>query len=171
MSEYFLFQDVKKCIGCRACEVVCKTNKGLPSGPHLCQVVTVGPKYVGEQPRAAYTFMPCFHCENPWCVAVCPTGAMRKRAEDGVVFVDEDLCVGCKTCISACPWGAPQWHPRKGKVVKCDYCEDRLAKGLKPACVTICPTGCLQFGKPEDMPNVRRIRYAKAMAALDDQAT
>ena len=105
------------------------------------------------------------------CTAVCPTGAMRKRAEDGVVFVDEDLCVGCKTCISACPWGAPQWHPRKGKVVKCDYCQDRLAKGLQPACVTICPTGCLQFGKPEDMPNIRRVRYAKAMAALDERTT
>lgn len=167
MSQYYLFQDAKRCIGCHACEVVCKSNKKLMMGPRPCQVITVGPKLVGEVPRAAYTFMPCFHCENPWCVAACPTGAMQKRKKDGIVFVDQSLCVGCKTCMSACPWGAPQWNPETGKVVKCDYCKDRLDQGLKPACVTICTTHCLRFGRPEDVPHIRRERYAKATAALE----
>ncbi|MFH1139684.1 MAG: 4Fe-4S dicluster domain-containing protein [Pseudomonadota bacterium] len=168
MSKYYLFQDVRKCIGCRACEVQCKANKGLERGPKPCQIIEVGPRLIGDLPRAAYTFMPCFHCENPWCAAACPTGAMRKRSEDGIVTVNPDLCVGCKTCISACPWGAPQWNPAAGKVVKCDFCVDRLARGLKPACVTICPSGCLSFGRPEDMPPIRRTRYAEAMSSLGD---
>ena len=61
MSQYYLFQDTKKCIGCHACEVQCKANKDLPVGPRLCQIVQVGPKMIGGLPRAAYIFMPCFH--------------------------------------------------------------------------------------------------------------
>jgi Fe-S-cluster-containing dehydrogenase component len=168
MSCYYLFQDTKKCIDCRACEIQCKVNKDLPVGPKICQVIAVGPKMIGDLPRAGYTFMPCFHCENPWCVAACPTGAMQRRSEDGIVFVRQELCVGCKTCIAACPWGAPQWNPATGKVVKCDYCMDRIDQGLKPACVTVCPTGCLQFNEPDRIPPVRRRRYAEAMTALGE---
>lgn len=167
MSQYYLFQDTKKCIGCQSCVVVCKSNKGLPIGPKPTDIVTVGPKFIGDLPRAVYTFMPCFHCEEPWCVTACPTGAMQKRARDGIVFVDQNLCVGCKTCIFACPWGTPQWNPDTGKVVKCDYCMERIDAGLKPACVTICTTSCLQFGEAQEMPQVRRERYAQAVAAFE----
>ncbi len=167
MSDYYLFQDARKCIACHSCEVSCKSNKGLPVGPRLCQIITVGPRLVGGLPRAAYTFMPCFHCESPWCVAACPTGAMQKREKDGIVFVENSLCVGCKSCMSACPWGAPQWNAETRKVVKCDFCKDRVDAGLKPACATICTTHCLHFGKPEEIPPVKRERYAKAMATLE----
>ncbi len=166
MSKYYLFQDVKKCIGCRSCEVICKSHKDLPVGPRLCEIVAVGPSFIGNLPRAAYTFMPCFHCEDPWCVAACPTGAMQKRPEDGIVFVDHSICVGCKTCMSACPWGAPQWSEAMGKVVKCDYCMDRVDQGLKPACVTVCTTHCLHFGIANDIPAVRRQRHARTTASL-----
>jgi len=105
--------------------------------------------------------MPCFHCENAWCEAACPTGAMKKRSKDGIVYVDSALCVGCKSCISACPWGAPQWNPETGKAVKCDYCADRIDAGLKPACVTICTTHCLHFGKVQELSDIKRKHYAK----------
>ena len=164
MSKYYLFQDQKKCIGCMACVVACKSRQQLPPGPKPCMVVTVGPKNAGSAPRTAFTFMPCFHCENPWCVAACPTGAMSRRAEDGIVSVNPELCVGCKACIAACPWGAPQWHPANRKAVKCDYCHDRLEANEKPACVTVCPTRCLHFGEPDEIPEIRRIRHAQAMA-------
>ncbi len=167
MSKYYLFQDAKNCIGCHSCEVACKSNKGLPMGPKICEIITQGPKLIGNLPKTAYTFMPCFHCENPWCVAACPTGAMQKRERDGIVFVDQSLCVGCKTCMSACPWGAPQWNPETGKVVKCDYCMDRVDEGLKPACVTVCTTHCLHFGAPDTVPPIRRERYAKAMISFE----
>ncbi len=171
MSKYYLFQDAKNCIGCQSCEVACKTNKNLPVGPKICQIIKTEPRFIGNLPKASYTFMPCFHCENPWCVAACPTGAMQKREKDGIVFVDQTLCVGCKACMSACPWGAPQWNPETGRVVKCDYCMDRIDEGLKPACVTICTTHCLYFGTPETIPQIRRERYARGMSAMDEAQT
>lgn len=164
MSQYYLFQDTQRCIGCHACEVQCKANKMLPVGPKLCQVIEVGPQWSGDVPRAAYVYIGCFHCEKPWCVDACPTGAMQRRAKDGIVFVDFSLCVGCKCCISACPWGAPQWDPIRGGVVKCDYCMDRLDGGLQPACVTACPTGCLHFDRAENIKAVKRERYARKEA-------
>ena len=167
MSKYYLFQDTKRCIGCYSCEVHCKSNKNMPVGPRPAQVITVGPKMVNNLPRAAYIFMPCFHCEQPWCVSACPTGAMQKRPQDGIVFVDSALCVGCKTCVSACPWGAPQWDAERGKVVKCDYCLDRIDRGLEPACVTKCVTKCLHFGRVEDSVGIRRRRHAEMIATLD----
>lgn len=167
MSKYYLFQDAKKCIACQSCEIACKSNKNLPVGPRICQLVTIGPRFVGNVPRAFYGFMPCFHCENPWCVAACPTGAMQKRAKDGIVFADPELCVGCKMCMAACPWGAPQWNHETGKVVKCDYCMDRIDQGLKPACVTVCTTHCLHFAEASEVPQIRRERYARAIASFD----
>ena len=165
MSKYYLFQDTKKCINCHACEIQCKTNKSLPIDPKPCQVIQVGQKMVGGRPSASYVFMPCFHCEKPWCVEACPTGAMQKRDKDGIVFIDVNECVGCKNCIRACPWGAPQWHMESRVVVKCDYCVDRIDQGLKPACVTVCPTGCLQFGEASQLPDIRRIRHAEVIAS------
>jgi len=110
--------------------------------------------------------MPCFHCEEPWCVAACPTGAVQKRAEDGIVFIEESLCVGCKSCIIACPWGTPQWNPETGKAIKCDYCVDRVDQGLEPACVAKCVTKCLHFGEPSVKTKKIRERFAKAVAEL-----
>ncbi len=112
----------------------------------------------------AFVFMNCFHCEDPWCVPVCPTGAMRKRPKDGIVYVESSLCVGCKSCITACPWGAPQWNPETGKVVKCNYCMDRIDQGLEPSCVTKCVTHCLHFGKASDLNDTRRRRFAQNVA-------
>jgi Fe-S-cluster-containing dehydrogenase component len=89
---------------------------------------------------------------------------MRIRHKDQIVYVDQSLCVGCKSCISACPWGAPQWHPKIGKVVKCDYCMDRVDQGLEPACVTKCVTHCLKFGEIEKMEPDRRQKFAEKVA-------
>ena len=93
MSKYYIYQDAKRCIGCFSCESHCKTKNNLPIGPRLTQIIPVGPKKLNNLPRMSYVFMPCFHCQEPWCVAACPTGAMQKRPKDGIVFVDEHtLC-------------------------------------------------------------------------------
>ncbi|MGD8983795.1 MAG: 4Fe-4S dicluster domain-containing protein [Desulfobacteraceae bacterium] len=166
MSKYYIYHDPKHCIGCFSCEAHCKMKNNLPMGPRLCQIIPVGPKRVNNLPRMANIFMPCFHCDNPWCVAACPTGAIQKRAEDGIVSINESLCVGCKSCITACPWGTPQWNPETGKAVKCDYCVDRLDQGLEPACVAKCVTKCLHFGEPSLKAKKVRERFAKAIAEL-----
>jgi len=74
MSKYYIYHDVKRCIGCFSCESHCKAKNNLPVGPRFCQIIPVGPKLVNNLPRTANIFIPCFHCENPWCVNVCPTG-------------------------------------------------------------------------------------------------
>lgn len=166
MSKYYLYQDAVKCIGCHSCEVLCKSNKSLPVGPKPCEIIEVGPKLINDLPKAAYVFIPCYHCEKPLCVEACPTGAMQARAKDGIVFIDHDLCIGCKTCISACPWGAPQWNPKIGRVVKCDYCMDRIDQGLDPACVTACTTSCLHFDSAETINPLKRERHAQSVTEL-----
>ena len=165
MSKYLLLHDESNCIGCLVCEVHCKTNKDLGPGPDPCKIIASGPVEVDGMPRMRFEFMPCFHCEDPWCVKACPTGAMRQREKDGIVFVESSVCVGCKSCITACPWGTPQWDPVTRKVVKCDYCKDRVDVGLQPACVTKCVTGCLSFGEATEVPDPRRERYARQMMA------
>ena len=80
------------------------------------------------------------------------------------------LCIGCKSCIAACPWGTPQWDPATNKVVKCDYCKDRVDVGLQPACVTKCITGCLSFGVADEVPDPRRERYARQLLAEPPEA-
>lgn len=171
MSKYVLYQDMEKCIGCHACEIQCKANKSLPRGPKPCAVMEIGEEEIpenanGNVPAAAFVFLPCFHCDHALCVDACPTGAMQKREKDGIVFVDQALCVGCKACISACPYGAPQWDPQIKRVVKCDLCKDRLDTGLLPACVTICITGCLHFAKCEDAPEMKRKQDAQLKTGL-----
>jgi Fe-S-cluster-containing dehydrogenase component len=163
MSKYILHHEAEDCVGCHACEIHCKTNKELGPGPSPCEIVTVP---TPGRPRARFVFMPCFHCEDAWCISACPTKAVQRRDKDGIVFIEASLCIGCKSCMAACPWGAPQWDAVAKKAVKCDYCKDRLDVGLKPACVTKCITGCLSFGEASEIQGKRRERAAVTVTGI-----
>ena len=163
MSKYILHHQAEDCVGCHACEIHCKSNKGLGAGPSPCQIVTVP---TPGHPRARFVFMPCFHCEDAWCLTACPTKAVQRRDKDGIVFIEASLCIGCKSCMAACPWGAPQWDPVARKAVKCDYCKDRLDVGLQPACVTKCLTGCLSFGEAAAIQGQRRAQAAVGVTGI-----
>lgn len=134
----------RRCIGCQGCEVHCKVNKDLPVGPFLCAINCSPVKKIAGIPRVEFTFSTCRHCDNPLCVPVCPSEAMVQRP-DGIVYVDQDKCIGCMACRTACPWEIPVKNPENSKAVKCDLCMDRLAESKKPACVSKCTTHALQL--------------------------
>jgi len=125
-----------------------KINSGLPTAPPpaLSLLSSLAPQMTVHFPRS------CLHCETPDCVTVCPTGASYKRAEDGIVLVDEDKCIGCKLCSWACPYGAREYSEVRGVMQKCTLCVDRIYNETfdeydrQPACVMACPTRARHFG-------------------------
>ncbi|MFV0435990.1 MAG: 4Fe-4S dicluster domain-containing protein [Desulfopila sp.] len=144
MKKYMLHLNSRRCVACHGCEVHCKVNKGLPVGPFLCTIHTTPLKRIGGVPKVEITFAICRHCEEPLCLPVCPTDAMVQRA-DGIVYIDQEKCIGCLACQKACPWEVPVYNPADGKAVKCDLCMDRLDAGQKPACVAKCATHALKL--------------------------
>lgn len=142
------------CIACHACEAACSEKNDNP--PHLA-FRSVG--YVEGGTYPAYTrmniSMACNHCDDPVCLKGCPTRAYTKFAEYGAVLQDPDICFGCGYCTWVCPYNAPQLDPIKGQVSKCNMCVDRLEVGLKPACVSACLGGALEFGVIENIPENR----------------
>ena len=160
--------DLDICVGCHACAVACKEwNEGGQFGP-LPDEDPYGKEPLGvwfnrvhsyeiDTPpgNAAMTVhfpRSCLHCETPDCVTVCPTGASYKRAEDGIVLVDADKCIGCKLCSWACPYGAREYSQVRGVMQKCTLCVDRIYNETfeeydrQPACVMACPTRARHFG-------------------------
>ena len=144
MNKYMIHLNTKRCIGCHGCEVHCKTSKNLPFGPILCEIDHNPIKSIKGVPKTEFSFRSCYQCDDPKCADICPVDALSKR-EDGIVMLDQETCIGCMACVGACPWGIPQMNPATGKMIKCDFCVDRLDAGLKPACVTKCTTHALKF--------------------------
>ena len=140
--------DIDRCIGCHTCEIACKIENDVPLGIWRSWVKEIEK---GKYPDVVRSFRPtlCNHCENPICVKVCPVNAAWQR-EDGIVMVDPHLCVGCRYCMSACPYEVRYLHPTKGMVDKCDFCSVRVDAGLKPSCVEACPTSARIFGDLND---------------------
>jgi tetrathionate reductase subunit B len=143
--RYGMVIDVRRCIGCHACTVACKSEFDVPPGENRAWV-----EYVekGVYPNVGRSFLPrlCNHCSEPPCVTVCPTDATYKREQDSIVIIDDGLCIGCKYCIQACPYDARFLNPITGFADKCDFCIHRVSKGLVPSCVNTCVGGARIFG-------------------------
>ena len=153
-KQHGFFFKADNCIACHACEAACSEKNDLPA--HI-SFRSVG--YVEGGSFPAYQrlnlSMACNHCDDPVCLKGCPTRAYTKFAEYGAVLQDPDICFGCGYCTWVCPYNAPQLDPVKGEVSKCNMCVDRLEVGLKPACVSACLAGALDFGIIETTPENR----------------
>jgi anaerobic dimethyl sulfoxide reductase subunit B (iron-sulfur subunit) len=152
------YVDLSNCTGCKACQIACKDKNNLPIGTVWRRVFEyAGGNWLADNGQmlpsnvyAYYVSSACMHCQNPACVEVCPTTAMRKGA-DGIVTIYADFCIGCRYCQWACPYGAPQFNEQVGKMTKCNFCQDLLAAGERPACVDGCPYRALDFGELSDL--------------------
>ena len=147
--------DVSRCIQCRTCEVACKITRHVEPGIKWRRVVET---WAGEFPHVTRSFFSksCMHCAQPACVAACPTGAIRKRTEDGIVVVDREKCNGCRECLSACPFDVPQFGA-DGTMQKCDFC---IESDEGPACVSPCPAEAFHYGTMEGGPPLRTNKMA-----------
>ncbi len=146
--NYGFVIDNRKCIGCHACTVACKSEHDVAIGVNRTHV-----KYIekGVFPDASRSFSVhrCNHCEDAPCTEICPTSALHTRM-DGIVDFDNARCIGCKSCMQACPYDALYIDPNTSTAAKCNYCAHRIDGGYEPACVVICPTEAIVSGDMDD---------------------
>lgn len=145
-SPYALIIDTTKCVGCGACRAACHLRNELPDDTSYIHILSEG-----EGPDRSFLTVQCQHCAEPPCARVCPTRATYRR-EDGVVMINERLCVGCKYCEVACPYQARTFDEERGVADKCWLCLDWVQDGREPACVAACVLGARLFGRQDD-PN------------------
>ncbi len=190
--------DVSKCIGCKACAVACKSNNNLPNGVWWNRVdMNEGQDAeaaVGTYPDSlSIGFVPttCQHCDYAPCIAACESGATQKL-DDGTVIIDPELCIGCQSCIAACPYqvrtyieNAPEYQTDfalgdadapahiEGKTEKCDFCAHRRARNAVPACMELCLARCRVWGDLEDPQSEisKLIAGKETFALMEDEGT
>ena len=175
MTKLAIGIDLHRCIGCNTCALACKMQNNVPDGMLWNRVLTEGCERFdsaeGTYPNLSRTYLPlaCQHCENPACLEVCPTGATTKDEETGIVSVDSELCIGCESCIKACPYEgvrtlikSPEYYldvvvgeydapPHKGGTVeKCTFCKNLIDRGDVPACMQLCPGRARYWGDLDD---------------------
>jgi Fe-S-cluster-containing dehydrogenase component/formate-dependent nitrite reductase membrane component NrfD len=171
MTNYGFLIDQSKCIGCHACSTACKSENQVPIGVNRTWV-----KYVetGAYPdvRRRFQVTRCNHCANPPCVRICPVTAMYQR-NDGIVEFDPSICIGCKSCMQACPYDSIYLDPETNTAAKCTFCAHRLDVGLEPACVVVCPEHAILAGDLNDPASEisRKLSTAQATVRKPEQGT
>ena len=167
-KQYGMLVRTERCVGCQTCVVGCHLLHECPTDVYLGYLETVGQSenylVTGTYPNVSVTFRPhlCNHCASPACVANCPTGAMAKREEAGIVESDPAVCIGCGTCAKSCPYEAPVVADALGIAMKCDFCRPRVERGEEPLCVCSCPAEARIFGEISDPES----EVSKLMAEL-----
>ncbi|MDR2715988.1 MAG: 4Fe-4S dicluster domain-containing protein [Coriobacteriaceae bacterium] len=161
MAQYGYYFDSDKCTGCKSCQVACKETFGLPVDTLWRKVYNYqGGSWKLDEATGVYepdgvfgyfVSMACNHCEMPACYAVCPVAAISKDEDTGIVTIDEELCIGCVSCRTACPYDAPSLWEEKGIFTKCDMCAALVEDGDMPICVAGCNMRALDFGELVDL--------------------
>jgi len=196
-KKYGMTIDLERCIGCQTCVVSCKMQNNVPMGMLWNRVLSEGGDHYdrgeGQFPYLKKGYLPlsCQHCENAPCVKVCPVGATYKD-EQGRVLINYDRCIGCRYCMSACPynvrvfnWQKPVREPGhnygdaavpvrpKGVVEKCTFCYEKVERDELPMCVETCPANARKFGDLNDPTSEvsRLIRERVSERLLEDKGT
>lgn len=149
-KKYAFVIDLRKCVGCYACQVSCKQENDVPISNFRS---TVKLRQDGRYPDVKWRFLPvlCNHCDNPPCVKACPVPGATYKREDGLVLIDKEKCLGCDYCVTACPYDARYvWKDKKAD--KCDFCLHLLQQDELPACVRACMGKARYIGDIND-PN------------------
>jgi Fe-S-cluster-containing dehydrogenase component len=170
-----MLYDATRCVGCEACVSACAQAGGLARDAKLdsqrehardlSDSTRSSIKLYKADDGSSYSFVKrqCMHCIDPACAAACMFRALVKDPETGIVSWNPGLCVGCRYCEIACPYHIPrfQWHGINPRIVKCEFCRERLAQGQDPACTSVCPTHAVVFGKRTDLLAEADLRTAK----------
>ncbi|MEJ2185123.1 MAG: 4Fe-4S dicluster domain-containing protein [Gemmatimonadota bacterium] len=159
--------DTTRCVGCEECVLACKKENGLgpdelrPGQLSVDSLSSTRFTTVLRRPGNHFVKQQCRHCLEPACVSACLVGAMQKTPEGPVVY-DAELCMGCRYCMVACPYGIPryEWDETVPHVAKCTLCYPRLKEGKEPACVEACPQDALLFGSRRDLLDEAHRRLA-----------
>ena len=156
-TQYGMVIDLRSCTGCQTCVLSCKTSNEVAGGNYWSHVLDYNENELYmpvSADKVSMQFRPtlCNHCASPLCVASCPTGAMHKSEETGIVSVDQDICIGCDSCINACPYDIPVANEETKVAEKCNFCAGRIEDGKDPYCVAACPARVRHFGIISD-PN------------------
>ena len=160
MTQFGFYFNQNECIGCRSCQIACNDRNNLEAGTTLR---TVRSFETGIYPEATiyHYAATCNHCENPACVAACPTGATQKAEDDGTVFRDAERCIGCGACTMACPYTHPVLLP-EGISGRCDGCRSFRDNGKNPVCVDACVMRALEWGDIDEL----RARHPEGVSDL-----
>ena len=159
-----IWVDGEKCLGCKSCELACAVERNSVSktlAGAIREAIRPMPRVaVGGETGGSFPVQ-CRHCEDAACIAVCPSGAMHRRADSGTVVVDASKCRGCWMCVMACSFGAVRPLTGFKVAAKCDACIDMI----EPACVAACPTGALLYGDEDTFRRVLSERHARTAVA------
>ena len=169
--RYGFVIDQNRCIGCHACTVACKEEHNIALGVNRTWV-----KYVekGSYPdtRRHFAVLRCNHCDDAPCIEICPTVALFRR-RDGIVDFDNERCIGCKSCMQACPYDALYIDPDRNTAAKCNFDASRIDMGYKPACEVVCPTQAILSGDLDDPNSLvsKRVALEKVTVRKPEKGT
>lgn len=153
-KQYGFYINTDRCVQCHACEVACKAWNRVDLGIKWRRVVDFWGGSFPEVTNQTVSFS-CMHCAKPACVEICPSGALIKRARDGIVVVDPTKCIACRSCAKACPFDVPRYG-LSGTMQKCDLCLARIEQQRAPLCADTCPGEAIKFGTMEELIEMAR---------------
>ena len=135
------------CTGCRNCELACSVRNTRSFTPSRSRI-----QILKDEPRSIIAPVVCLQCDEPLCRNACPSGAIAEN-DFGTLTVNQEACIGCMNCVTACVYGGIAMDNKTLKAVKCDLCVEKRGRGEAPACTTVCPTRCIFWGDPEAFPS------------------